>query len=69
MTGRCPICGKSFAFQTLADQPAFPFCSARCRTIDLGRWIDGAYVVPGPEKPSDPSSEEDPHELTDEDDD
>lgn len=26
-----------------------PFCSARCRDLDLGRWLDGAYAVPAVE--------------------
>ncbi|MBX6316553.1 MAG: DNA gyrase inhibitor YacG, partial [Isosphaeraceae bacterium] len=47
--GRCPICGKSFEVAKLGDLPSFPFCSERCRLIDLGRWIDGSYVIPGPE--------------------
>jgi len=47
--GRCPICGKSYRVQALADLPTFPFCSSRCRLVDLGRWIDGAYAIPGPE--------------------
>jgi endogenous inhibitor of DNA gyrase (YacG/DUF329 family) len=46
---RCPICSKSFEIPTLAALPSFPFCSDRCRLIDLGRWIDGAYAIPGPE--------------------
>jgi len=25
-----------------------PFCSERCRLIDLGRWVDGSYAIPGP---------------------
>jgi len=42
----CPICAKPVAVsEPLA--PAFPFCSARCRTLDLARWADGGYVVPG----------------------
>ncbi|MGC8640142.1 MAG: DNA gyrase inhibitor YacG [Isosphaeraceae bacterium] len=45
--GRCPICSKSFEIARLDDLPSFPFCSDRCRLIDLGRWIDGAYVIPG----------------------
>ncbi|VTS03913.1 dna gyrase inhibitor : DNA gyrase inhibitor YacG OS=Cystobacter violaceus Cb vi76 GN=yacG PE=3 SV=1: DUF329 [Tuwongella immobilis] len=28
------------------DWPDYPFCSKRCRTIDLGRWLDEAYRVP-----------------------
>ncbi len=46
---RCPICAKAFQVATLADLPSFPFCSERCRLIDLGRWIDGHYVIPGTE--------------------
>jgi uncharacterized protein len=47
--GRCPICSKRFEIAKLDDLPGFPFCSERCRLIDLGRWIDGAYTIPGPE--------------------
>jgi hypothetical protein len=39
--GRCPICGKP------ASEAARPFCSPRCRDVDLNRWFSGAYVVPG----------------------
>ncbi len=45
--GRCPICAKAYAVQALNDLPTFPFCSERCRLIDLGRWIDGEYTIPG----------------------
>lgn len=43
----CPLCKRPVSM--VADQrPAsFPFCSSRCRTIDLGAWASGAYVVPG----------------------
>jgi uncharacterized protein len=44
--GRCPICSKSFQIATVDDLPSFPFCSERCRLVDLGRWIDGRYAVP-----------------------
>lgn len=43
---RCPICGKAFEIAKLDDLPSFPFCSDRCKLIDLGRWIDGSYAVP-----------------------
>jgi endogenous inhibitor of DNA gyrase (YacG/DUF329 family) len=49
--GRCPICSRPYAINALADLPSFPFCSDRCRLIDLGRWIDGAYVLPTQEPP------------------
>ena len=35
----CPECGKPSARDT------FPFCSARCKDIDLNRWLKGAYVI------------------------
>ncbi len=57
--GRCPICSKTFqSRQDLdADLPSFPFCSDRCKLVDLGRWIDGAYAIPGPAAPEQPESE------------
>ena len=39
--GRCPICGKPTVHQYR------PFCSKHCADIDLGRWLDGRYAVPG----------------------
>jgi len=48
MTGakKCPICGKAQL------QPFRPFCSDRCRKIDLGRWLNGAYAIPAVEPPT-----------------
>ena len=43
---RCPICKKGVR-STDAD---FPFCSERCRTIDLGKWASGGYVISSPLK-------------------
>ena len=43
----CPICGKPAAGVTR------PFCSPRCRDVDLNRWLTGRYVVPGPENSED----------------
>jgi endogenous inhibitor of DNA gyrase (YacG/DUF329 family) len=45
--GRCPICSTPFEIARLDDLPSFPFCSPRCRQLDLGRWIDGSYAIPG----------------------
>lgn len=44
-TAACPICKKTIRFERLSDQPFFPFCSERCKLVDLGRWIDGAYTI------------------------
>jgi uncharacterized protein len=41
---RCPICKKPVK-STDSD---FPFCSDRCRLIDLGKWSSGQYVVSSP---------------------
>jgi endogenous inhibitor of DNA gyrase (YacG/DUF329 family) len=45
--GRCPTCSKRYTIECIDDLPSFPFCSDRCRLIDLGRWIDGVYAIPG----------------------
>jgi hypothetical protein len=57
--GRCPICSKEFQIQALDDLPSFPFCSDRCRLIDLGRWIDGTYTLPAASAPPAPDAEAD----------
>lgn len=46
---RCPVCNREF---DKCASSALPFCSERCRTIDLGRWLGESYslpVVPDPE--------------------
>jgi endogenous inhibitor of DNA gyrase (YacG/DUF329 family) len=44
---KCPIC-KTEVDESTAGQKGsmFPFCSDRCRTIDLARWLDGKYQIP-----------------------
>ena len=37
----CPSCKKSLRWTT--DNPFRPFCSERCKLIDLGEWADGQY--------------------------
>lgn len=41
---RCPTC-RSLVLTGSAD---FPFCSERCRLIDLGKWASGGYVISTP---------------------
>lgn len=43
VSAKCPTCKKGVAL----DGAAFPFCSPRCRLVDLGNWMDGRYVIPG----------------------
>jgi uncharacterized protein len=43
----CPICKKEAAWR---DNPFRPFCSERCKLIDLGKWASEDYRIPGEEK-------------------
>jgi uncharacterized protein len=56
---KCPTCGKSIDWK---DNPFRPFCSERCRLVDLGKWVEGEYRVPGENLPN----EQAPGEQTDE---
>ncbi len=39
---RCPICGRLIESDGSGNFPTHPFCSDRCRLIDLGRWLGEA---------------------------
>jgi len=41
---KCPICKKAVK----STGPDLPFCSERCRIIDLGKWASGGYVISSP---------------------
>jgi uncharacterized protein len=47
----CPICGKPVTHEHR------PFCSGRCRQIDLGRWLKGSYRIETDETPADNDGE------------
>ncbi len=46
---KCPTCKKLVH----SKDPEFPFCSERCRLIDLGKWASGAYVISSPVQDAD----------------
>lgn len=53
----CPLCGKKNTWND--DNPFRPFCSERCKLIDLGEWADEKRRVPGdPEDPEDHNESE-----------
>lgn len=52
---RCPKCGASSRLN--AANPFRPFCSERCKLLDLGAWFDGRHAIP---------AEPDPDALDDE---
>ncbi len=45
MKHKCPICGKPTDSEVQAE---FPFCSERCRQVDLGNWATERYVISEP---------------------
>lgn len=44
----CPICNRKVPF----DDPNMPFCSDRCRLMDLGNWAAEKYVISSPDRPN-----------------
>jgi uncharacterized protein len=58
---RCPICGKEM--RPGEEHPSRPFCSDRCKLIDLGKWIGEQYRVPvAPPEDDRPPFRESPEE-------
>jgi endogenous inhibitor of DNA gyrase (YacG/DUF329 family) len=54
-TVKCPACGKPAAWE---GNPSRPFCSERCRLMDLGQWADGSYAIPAEKVPDKGEDEE-----------
>lgn len=52
MSSKCPICQKK------TEPACTPFCSPRCREVDMNRWFTGSYAVPAVEL-----DDVDPHDL------
>ena len=52
---KCPICKKEVKF----GDAEFPFCSERCRVLDLGNWASEKYVISTPARPEELDREED----------
>ncbi|MEM9353951.1 MAG: DNA gyrase inhibitor YacG [Planctomycetota bacterium] len=62
---RCPVCQNQFE---PGGNAAAPFCSERCREVDLGRWLGEAYTLPvvaDPEADETPESFEPPAQEND----
>jgi endogenous inhibitor of DNA gyrase (YacG/DUF329 family) len=52
---KCPICHK----EVQLTDPFVPFCSERCKLIDLGNWASGNYVIATPVEPPDEEDSQD----------
>ncbi len=51
----CPICKKKTTWE---ENPWRPFCSERCKLIDLGKWAMEEYKIPGEKAEEEPEEEE-----------
>ena len=47
----CPICRKTVVTPAEGNSGSFPFCSERCRQVDLLRWSKGQYAIVEPLSP------------------
>lgn len=56
--GKCPECGRPVA--ALPADPWRPFCSERCRLLDLGAWFGERRAIPGEELKEEPADEPPP---------
>ncbi|MES2750768.1 MAG: DNA gyrase inhibitor YacG [Pseudomonadota bacterium] len=48
----CPICGKP------SVEASKPFCSERCRDVDLNRWLSGSYAIPARDSDNEDDADE-----------
>ncbi len=55
-TVKCPTCGKPVRWDK--ESPWRPFCSERCKLIDLGEWASESHRIPG--QPAPPSHDDEP---------
>jgi endogenous inhibitor of DNA gyrase (YacG/DUF329 family) len=53
-TRPCPECGRA------SVRESYPFCSERCRNLDLSRWLSGSYAIPVISDGSQEDDEDDP---------
>ncbi len=57
---QCPICKKKTTFE---ENSWRPFCSERCKLIDLGKWVTEEYRIPIQDIVSEKQSEEDKENI------
>jgi endogenous inhibitor of DNA gyrase (YacG/DUF329 family) len=55
---KCPTCKRQIDW---SSSPFRPFCSERCRLIDLGAWLSEQRAIPGESTPAESGSAEDEH--------
>lgn len=55
---KCPECGQLVEWDE--NNPYRPFCSERCKLVDLGEWASGNRFIPGPETADKDNTEQPP---------
>ena len=60
---RCPVCDRLMEGADRSQWPDAPFCSPRCRLIDLGRWLGEKYAIPRDEEMDNPAPSDDEYSL------
>jgi endogenous inhibitor of DNA gyrase (YacG/DUF329 family) len=58
MTSACPICGRA-----VRETQNKPFCTARCKEVDLHRWLSESYRIPANPDPDDEADEGEEHPV------
>ncbi len=48
---KCPTCGATVVRSPQKPAPFFPFCSERCKLMDLGKWLDEEHRIEEPLRP------------------
>ena len=61
----CPICKHEIPQPRRGKESNLPFCSDRCKLIDLGRWLSGKYQIPVVEEDESGDAEVDPSKPSD----
>lgn len=54
----CPVCDSVLPSEVDSTSPLFPFCSRRCKQVDLYRWLNGSYAIVEPLSPEELLAEE-----------
>ena len=55
---KCRNCGKELIYNVIGDIPTFPFCSERCKLVDLGLWFDEERRIEEPTTSDQPENDE-----------
>jgi uncharacterized protein len=64
----CPVCRRQISYTATQEVPFRPFCSQRCKLIDLGRWLNEEYRVSEEASPDSPDEDTPPPQSPAEDD-